>query len=189
MKVVFVFVAITIVSGQDPTTVCLPPQIQAGFFNFIDNSYGSYAADFSRGQAAKFGANDDPRTVFDLRTFLAYNITKDDNCTVYRMDSSEAIFQCLPPTAYVISPNGTHLGGGADVLDVQTWELDLGQDTTMRLAFTLGSPRLPLVRHIKRTGSGSPLAVIIFYNPVTQVDPAVFTLPRSCFHSKLRPRL
>lgn len=53
-------------------------------------------------------------------------------------------------TAYVISPNGTHLGNGADVLDVQTWELDLGQDTTMRLAFTLGSPRLPLVRHIKR---------------------------------------
>ncbi|CAL1543581.1 unnamed protein product [Lymnaea stagnalis] len=169
-----------VVFGQDPAQICLPSQLQVGYYNFIDNRYGVYSLDFTKSLAAKYDAIGKYVVVFDLKTFIAYNVTASGKCTKYRMDSTDASFQCLPSSAKLVSNNNTYLGHGLDMLIVQTWEIGLGEDTTLRLAYTMETPAFPTIRHLRSRSTGSAAAVFVYYNAVTEIDPKYFVIPSTC---------
>ncbi|XP_013065325.2 uncharacterized protein LOC106054126 [Biomphalaria glabrata] len=166
--------------GQDPTTICQPPQIQVSFYNFLDMTYGIYSIDFTKSLAAKVEALSQIRTVYDFKTFIAYDITSSGNCTKHAMSWTEVITQCLPASAKKVSPDNVYLGYGSEKINIQTWQIDL-INVTLQVAFTFGTnPVYPLVRHAYRPDFKTPASIVIFYNSENAVNPSQFIIPSSC---------
>ncbi|KAH9488205.1 hypothetical protein Btru_064297 [Bulinus truncatus] len=116
-----------------------------------------------------------------ILTLIVYVISPTGNCSKHGMSFTEFISKCLPATARKVSPDNTYLGFSPQVINVQTWQLDLSDNVTLRTALTLGtSPVFPIVRQILDTVTGSPLSLIIFTDTVTRVDPSQFIIPPSC---------
>ncbi|XP_059147563.1 uncharacterized protein LOC131935207 [Physella acuta] len=177
----FVALVLPFVLAQpDPTTVCLPNQLQSDLYDFDKTDFGTVAADFTKNMTSLRFVKTNIRVVYDLLAGKGYLVSGTGECTSFDLQASQVITQCLPASATPLTTNDTVIGFGATSLKLVSYDVQFDDKTKVRAAFTDSTPAFPVLRQVIGTSTNITGDVLFFTNSKTTVDNDLFIVPTVC---------
>ncbi|KAH9524814.1 hypothetical protein Btru_027932 [Bulinus truncatus] len=164
----------------DPTKVCLPDQVESEIYDFAKNDFGKAAVDFTKNLSGIAYTKAGFRVVYDLTQQKAFLISNSGTCTVFTMTESQNIVQCLTPTSTQVFNSPITIGQVGHGLNIKTYDVPLSDSTAIRVGYTDTTPAIPVLRQLIGTNSTVSGDVLLFTNPTTTIDPALFLIPTAC---------